>query len=933
MFSLIIQKLLHKKWMVICLLIGYILLISVAICHPMYRTSSFQRMLTDEFKAYEEKYSKWPTVFSVNYRKAGKNTGLSVSTLENFIAEANEVFDVELKEKALYYTMNEIKVEPLVMRDENVGRAIKISTMTNLEDHIIMVSGRMPQEGIVDDGFIEVIVSTTAEQVQDLMLDEEYTSTTYSDINGDKFKIRVVGIFKKADTTDPYWSDSSLTLNKDGFVSEQTFRDLFMDGEDKQKYYSFNLNWYNIWDYSSIKPQDVKHLIAATASVKETQTLGKLVQANNYEKLLGNYSNKAKKVEATLLILQVPALLLLCAFLYMISGQMLSMEQNEISLMKSRGAKRGQIIGLYFMQSLLLGIVSLVAALPLGRMMCSILGSASDFLEFSSTRELEVTYSKDIIVYAAGALLAGVLMTVIPVISYSKVGIVNLKQGKHKRKRSLWKVMCLDIMCLAVSMYGFYNFNHNSASVSAAVLTGDSLDPLIYFSSSLFILGAGLLLLRIQPWLVKLIYMLTKRSMRPAPYASFLETIRSGGKQEFIMIFMIMTVALGIFNASVARTIVSNAENNTEYIYGADIVLKESWADNGTLVQMDPEIEFKYYEPDYNKYSTIDGVEATAKVLRNQNTSFGGVKNASGVLMGVNPADFAKVTDLDDSLNMFDFYDYLNVLAAVDNGALASMNMMTKLGLKIGDTISFSESHYGRTTVKIMGFFDYWPSYEPETYLLNRDGSLGKLDQYMVVTNLSYLQNEWDVTPYEVWVKTSDTTPFYEFIDSRNNLKFSKFKDLGLIKEDIRTDTLFQGTNGILTMSFIIVLLLCAVGYLIYWIMSIRSRELLFGVLRAMGMRKGEITGMLVIEQIFCGLYSIVAGAFVGILSAKLFVPLVQGAYAADNQVLPLAITTSTNDLLRLFAVILGVMILCLAVIGRIVSHMNISDALKLGED
>ena len=933
MFSLMFQKLLHKKWMVICLLIGNILLISVAVSHPMYRTSSFQRMLTDEFDASYEKRGVWPAINTVTYRKAGKNTGLDPEKIQEYVDNSKDAFGVSTLYDIFFVTTVEYKVEPFVERDSDVSHSLKVAYMSGIEDHISLVSGRMPVDGITEDGFIEVIISQTTEQTQDLLLDEELQTVKYYDINGDTIKIRVVGIFKKDNPDDPYWADNTLTLNKEGFVSEETFRSIFMASEETLQYYAFVYNWYSVWDYETIKPQDVKALVNTTASVKAIEPYGRLVQSNSYESILESYSAKARKVEAALLILQVPAMLLLCAFLYMISGQMVEMEQSEISLMKSRGAKRGQIIRLYLFQSIFLGLISLVAAIPLGRVLCSVLGSASNFLEFETTRKLDVYFSTDIILYAGGALFVGILMTVIPVIGYSKLGIVNLKQGKHRRKRSFWKVSFIDVLCLAVSLYGYYNYNHNKSSITQAVLSGESLDPMVYFSSSLFILGAGLLLLRLQPLLVKLVFSVRKKRLKPATYASFLETIRSGKKQEFIMIFMIMTVALGIFNATVARTIVSNAEDNAEYINGADVVVKEKWSDNSAVLAMDPTAEFKYYEPDFNKYGTIEGLEVVTKVVNTTATvSFSGSKVSSSI-MAIVPSEFAKVVTLDDSLNYYDIYDYLNVLASVENAALVSEDFMTEQGLSLGDTLQFSDSHFGDISVKIYGFFSYWPTYEPTGYTLNRMGDAVESENYMVVCNLAYMQNEWAVTPYEVWMKTDDTSGLYEYIEGRPSLTFTKFNDLELIKDDIKEDTLFQGTNGILTMSFIIVLLLCAVGYLIYWIMSIRSRELLFGVLRAMGMRKGEITAMLIVEQICCGLYSILAGTLVGFLAANLYVPLVQGAYAADNQVLPLTLVSYPSDMVRLFGVILVVILVCLVIIGRIVSHMNISNALKLGED
>ena len=61
------------------------------------------------------------------------------------------------------------------------------------------------------------------------------------------------------------------------------------------------------------------------------------------------------------------------------------------------------------------------------------------------------------------------------------------------------------------------------------------------------------------------------------------------------------------------------------------------------------------------------------------------------------------------------------------------------------------------------------------------------------------------------------------------------------------------------------VLLLCATGFLIYWILSIQSRALQFGIFRAMGMSLREILSMLINEQLFISVSSIAVGAGIGL--------------------------------------------------------------------
>ena len=68
MLQIMLQKLLHKKWMVVCLLIGNILLVAVAASHPMYQAASLHRMLLDEFIVYLEENNEIATMMSIEGR-------------------------------------------------------------------------------------------------------------------------------------------------------------------------------------------------------------------------------------------------------------------------------------------------------------------------------------------------------------------------------------------------------------------------------------------------------------------------------------------------------------------------------------------------------------------------------------------------------------------------------------------------------------------------------------------------------------------------------------------------------------------------------------------------------------------------------------------------------------------------------------------------
>lgn len=934
MFSLMLHKIMHKKWMVLCLLIGNILLISVASSYPMYRVSSFQRMLTDEFDAYGEAKGRWPAVFSVTYLTKMKEEHVPVAEIGEEADKAAGKLGVVMLDEIITYGLSTQRAKAAIVRDNETAKQLSLYSMTGMENHVEILYGRLPGDEPDANGFLEVMVSDETMVKQDILLNDEYTYEIWETKDGEPMKLKVVGIFRALDANELYWEASPEDTSTAVYATQALYENMFL-GEGVETLYSLNAKWNYIWDYEKLDISRVSGLIRTMNELDKVELLDSKIKDSGYMQILADYSSKAKRVEATLLILQVPVLLLLCAFLYMIAGQMLQMERNEISMLRSRGASKGQVVLLYLMQSTFLSALSLLGGIPLGAAFCKLLGASTAFLEFGATRSLAIRFTPDVFLYAAGAVILSVIVTTIPVISYSGLSIVNLKQSRSRQSKSLWKKLYLDVILLAISLYGYYSFGRSTKQVMEDVLTGKALDPLLYISFSLFVLGAGLFCARIQPLLLKGGFRLFKNRMKPSTYASVLGTIRTGAKQEFIILFMILTVSIGISDTTIARTIVLNALNNTRHSVGAELVVKEKWGSNiGALSREDSLDKLVYYEPDLSKYNTIPGVDKVTTVTVEEQAKVFGQSNVTAKIMGIKTQGFYQATIMYQGLLPFSYEEYLNVLSTNMQAVLVSENFMTQMGYKLGDYISFENADGKRAMGRIYGFFNYWPTYDPVIYSVGKDGEIETTQQYMIVTNQSFLKREWGTYPYEVWMNVNDGGEgFYAWLAEQPEVSLTKLEDMTQKEADIVQDTMFQGTNGILSMSFIVILLLCCVGYLIYWIMSIRSRELLFGVLRAMGMRKREITWMLVIEQICSGFYAIVMGGGIGILASRMFVPMIQQAYAASEQILPLELITRRGDLVQLFAIIAAMVCVCLLVLGRIISKMNISSALKLGED
>ena len=377
----------------------------------------------------------------------------------------------------------------------------------------------------------------------------------------------------------------------------------------------------------------------------------------------------------------------------------------------------------------------------------------------------------------------------------------------------------------------------------------------------------------------------------------------------------------------------SNSEKGIRYATGADLVLQEVWEDNSIYLEGNPNLELTYTEPDFSIYETMDGVEHATKVYREDEIGVSEASDAKSSLMAIDTKNFGETINMQEDLLPVHINNYLNSVGSLADAVLLSENYHDKYNIQIGDTISISNSKGKEFSALVYGFFDYWPGYIPKSHTLNEEGVMATNDNFLIVANLAKVQAVFGTSPYEVWIKTNQSSQFiYEYAE-KNNIEYTEFEDVASLLVDVRNDALFQGTNGILTMSFIIILILCCTGFLIYWILSIRQRELLFGVFRAMGMTKKEVIKMLINEQIFSSGLSILIGTELGLLASKLFVPLVQIFYASTEQAIPLEVVRETVDMVRLFCVIGLVIVVCMIVLGMLISKIRISQALKLGED
>jgi len=947
MIRFLLHKIWQNKWLMFSLLIGNILLIGVVAATPMYNQATMNRILQQNLRAVQWHENQHPIIVELHYTF---NVLIPAAILPHYHNTKNvlvpEIADeIQLPVSHLFEIkrMNTWHVLPAETRESSPRNRNMNILGIDLEAHVDIVRGRMPSDEIVDGNIIEVLVSDFAMFHQNLLMDERLTVTNIGRL---EYYIKVVGVFEHHPGSELFWSTIHHIENQTLLVPQSLIEDYFIANYTNE--YRVSAHWYQLLDYSAVNERLVAHylevLAALDARFNVTNSAWRFRE--NLSTLLEYYQLETGPLVTLLWVLQIPLYLLMFVYIYMVSTQVLALEKNVISVFKSRGASRIQLMAIYAGQSLIMILIAIPLGMGVGFLLTNIMGASSGFLQLVNRAALDVEISGIVLLYVAIASVLSFITMFFPVIRYARVTIVEHKQRKRRGNatKPLWQRFFVDVLCLGISIYGLYTLHSNEALMaSTAGHDVVFIDPLLFISSSLFIIGGGLFGLRLFPYMVRFIYLLGQKLWSPQAYASLLRIMRSAHEVQYVMIFLIITLAVGIFSAHSARVIQMNNDHQIRHLAGADLVFREVW---NTTAQFSGSVgesafdtavtQLTFQEPDFERFTNFDEVDALTRVLRGNAQALRIAPTPISVdFMGIETNTFGETV-----WNRADFLPihinhFLNILAENPDGALVSSGLRHEWGLQLGDTIpidfTFMGSNY-LAAFTIVGFVDRWPGFNPVMRARLPDGTWRVDPQHLIITNLGHLQTRWGMLPYQIWMQTNTPTNqfFYDFV-YQQALRIDAFHDgKGAIVES-RSDPILQGTNGVLTMIFIVTLMICFVGFLIYWLLNIRQRVLQFGVFRAMGISMKRIWLMLFIEQLLVTFFAIVLGALVGELAAYFFIPLIY-ITAADN-IIPFIIVVNIRDYINLYTFTTIMVFLSVLVLVWFVSKIKIAQALKLGED
>ncbi|PYI55924.1 ABC transporter permease [Paenibacillus flagellatus] len=956
---MIFRKMLKNKWLELSLLFGLVLSVALVSSMPIYTEAILQRMLVKELENYQVASGMYPLTYRAGLYFMGetqKENSESAAKTDDFMRAMGPRFDLPIREYVVERGTDTFAFSPKdkTRIDSTVKRNADIVAFTDLDNHVQLVDGVMPAKEPVN-GVYEVLVVESALTQLKMVLGNEFV------IDDERIRkpitVKPVGVINPKDEHDLFWYNPLESYSKSFIIDYGLLERLTTGDSDISVRTGF---WLFAFDYSRMNMSSIASFIQTHERIEAyvVNTFSSQSIKAPALSVISKYMDRQEQLRLMLWSLNVPVMIMLGFYLFMVSNLIVERQKTEIAVLRSRGASRLQVLLSYVIEGVLLGAVAYAVGPYAGMLLTKLLGASNGFLEFVQRSALIVELNATAYKYALYAVAFSLVMTLIPAFLATRTSIVGHKQQLARMtKMSFWHKYFVDVALLGVSIYGLQSFKRRMSDLQSLGLDSASfkVDPLLFLVPALFTLGMGLLLLRVYPLFIRLVYWVGRKVWPPSLYSTLIQVGRSSRQYNFLMVFLMITLATGLFSASAARTMNTNTLEKVKYKNGTDVILNVKWENDAPPPAADGGMEgggaapaaavpiggpkrIQYTEPPFQVFAELPGVAHAAKVFVKDDAVAQAGKTASKIkLMGIDTDEFGRAAYLKDGLLDHHFYDYLNLISTEPSAVLVSRTMAEQAGVKEGDTINIGWNNVTYKPFTVYGIVDYWPTFNPNPQQpVAASGDKKPELPKLVVGHLSTIQSAIALEPYQVWIDLKDEPSARQTFNDALNAKqipVESFIDTTFELTQAKNDPFQMAINGVMTLGFLISVVISFFGFLLYWVLSLNGRVLQYGILRAMGISFLQLIGMLVTEQVLTSGAAFLLGAGIGNVTSLLYVPLFQISFNPATQVPPFQVTFDATDSVRLYVIVTAMILLGLCILGYLLSRIKIHQAVKLGED
>ena len=509
--------------------------------------------------------------------------------------------------------------------------------LTEFENHTRLVEGRWPEAAPVFHEKVLVMEAVMGARaaasmaLKVLSQDNQIHLLPFATDPEERITLNIVGLVEPIDTGEEYWMGypsyfREQEVNERIVVPIYLPEDLYFGGlGSRYPTMVADFGWYFYLDTGV--------LTADLAGPTKDAVLGLETDINKRfprSFVLSGLTSTIGKYQTQLTLARVPlylfislVVLIILYFLALVMGMMARSRSDEAGLLRSRGGGLVQISQLLVLGEGVVVVAAMVAGPFLALAIVRFLLLETIDPEGGGSDAFSVGLSWDMFLMGAIGGILSLLVLMFSAFNRARLGIVESLRARA-RPPSLPFIhrYYVDVLVLLATGLLLWQIRQRDGFVEGQ-LSSQSLevDYLLLFVPALVLVGAAMLMLRVLPFVVRVLAWFSVR-LGPAWVAfSLVRLSRDPLPHGALIIILMLAAAVGVFAAGFQSTLSRSQQEQALYKVGGDLVIKGNRISANTRDQL----------------GTLAGVEDVSPMIRTRATIMGRFTGSSADFLAVDP--------------------------------------------------------------------------------------------------------------------------------------------------------------------------------------------------------------------------------------------------------------------------------------------------------
>jgi hypothetical protein len=481
------------------------------------------------------------------------------------------------------------QVQPLPLRvlsDEEIRgpRSAYIYFQEGFEDHVRLVSGRMPQDvSVQPDGAPRPLEALIGADLSVLMRWREGTVLAlvpFADDPTEQIVLNVVGVVEAIDSSHRFWGGGFPRLDIEDFQSEADLAPVFVRQEDffsglGERFPSLlgNFWWFVPLDVEAVTLERAfeveQSLVEMEAEVSRLFPRSALFQGLG--RILNRYDEELALARIPVFLFSSLVVGVVFYYLAMVSWMLAHNRGPEAALLRSRGAGRLQISALLGVGDGLVLTIPAVVVGPLLALMAYRLMpiDTPGFANDASGLSLRLLVAVGITGFAS------LLLFTLSGVSLAGRSIVEFlgEKARPSGKAALYRY-AIDVLVLGGIGLIWWQIRGRGGFLSRELGSDDlDIDLTVLLGPALLMLGASLVLLRVLPWVLRLAAFVASFSRWVWLSHGLDRVARDPLPSGAMAVLLMLVTGLGTFGALFGPTLISGQGDQVRYAIGGEVVV------------------------------------------------------------------------------------------------------------------------------------------------------------------------------------------------------------------------------------------------------------------------------------------------------------------------------------------------------------------------